>query len=51
MRQDNFHKAQSVIDAQNRKADESGDPMALRLKMNFTGDMTAEEYEKMLGRA
>lgn len=50
-RQDIYHKAQAAIDAQNRKTAESGNPMGLKLKMNFTGDMTPEEYHEMMGLA
>ena len=49
LRQQRYHAAESTISAQNRIADESGDPNALRLGHNFTSDMTRDEYLGLLG--
>ena len=49
LRQQNYHHAESTISAQNRIADASGDPNALRLGHNFTSDMTRDEYLGLLG--
>jgi len=40
-----------AIEAQNAAADASGNPGALRLKMNFMGDLTAAEREDFMGLA
>ena len=40
LRQARFNEARSVVSAQNLKADSSGDPMALRLAVNFTADLS-----------
>ena len=44
-----FHLNQSKINDVNRMADEIGNPKALRLEMNWTGDLEPEEYVKLLG--
>jgi len=49
LKQQNYHASESKIQSQNRKADESGDPNALRLAHNFTSDMSTDEYLSLLG--
>ena len=44
-----FHTNQGIVNDVNRKADESGDPLALRLDINWTADLEPEEYAKLLG--
>merc|ERR1712060_715804 len=49
VRQQRYHDSESKIQAQDRIADASGDPNALRLGHNFTSDMTTDEYLGLLG--
>lgn len=44
-----FERNEGVIKAKNEKADKSSDRKAVRLAMNWTGDLTAEEYEALQG--
>ena len=46
-----FSENCDIIDETNRKADESGNPQALRLAHNFTSTMTEDELEEMMGIA
>jgi len=48
-RLERFQGATQLINENNRKATESGNPRALRMKMNFTGDMSEAELESMRG--
>ena len=49
VRQQRYHDSESKIQAQDRIADASGNPKALRLGHNFTSDMTTDEYLGLLG--
>ena len=46
-RQQIFHANQNTINQHNRGVNQN-DPSALKLKMNWTGDLTPEEYAQLI---